>query len=221
MRNRTGDDKDPLDRCYSPRNLARAIVSRTCERGYLPPGARAMDAGAGDGAFYTAVQAAGRPCFGVDLDPLALSIQTCLNVWHQDFLTVRAHFDLVIGNPPFVLAEEFVLHGLTIAPVVAFLLPQLFLGSGSRFESGFWRPLAHVDPLVERAGFYGPALESDKQHKTGMVQHCLFIFTRAHAVTGGDFTSRHLPWGGMGPWRAERPQLVLDDRFAPAKASKP
>lgn len=273
MRTATGDDRDPLDRCFTPRNLARALVRRLDDRGYIAPppsttrAFRALDAGAGDGAFYTALEghrALHRPHlspivpYGVDLDPDAVALRTCANVWHGDFLKLPAprpagvqrgrplgqSYDLVIGNPPFSVAEAFVRYGLVLAPVVAFLLPQLFLGSGERFHNGLWGTpartvtsgadrllgpefgwrLAHVDPLVERCGFYGPALKADKQHKTGMVQHCLFIWTRLGWSVGGedaglvgrangDFTSRHLSWGGMKPWNDERTRLVgLDDR---------
>lgn len=54
----------------------------------------------------------------------------------EDFLSARFDrgFDVVIGNPPFRLAEDFVRRAVGLAPVVAFLLRLNWLASAKRAD---------------------------------------------------------------------------------------
>jgi len=65
-------------------------------------------------------------------------------------------YDLVIGNPPFSLIYEFVLHALTkLNPggVLAFLSPAAFFESKARREFNRTRPPHHTYILPERVSF--------------------------------------------------------------------
>ena len=74
----------------------------------------------------------------------------------RDFLTSSpredGEFDWVITNPPFKLAEEFVVEGLRVARVgVAVLVRTVFLESGGRYERLFRdRPPTAFAQFVER-----------------------------------------------------------------------
>lgn len=196
MRTAHGEKRDPLDRCYTPPNLADAIVVRLMERELITPGDDVIDSGVGAAAFYDRLVFHGMTAWGLDIDAEAPALlrPACPTLWHGDFLKLSTRASAVVGNPPFSLAEAFVKHGLLLAPVVAFLLPNLFLGAGSRYESGFWDKLAVNDPLVERAGFDGPGVRPDRRGKGGMAQHSLLVWKLDHR---GDCVGRHLPWGGM------------------------
>ncbi|WJJ55311.1 hypothetical protein QB910_000067 [Dabrowskivirus KKP3916] len=58
----------------------------------------------------------------------------------RDFLTYdfgNNHFDFVITNPPFSLAEEFICRSLELADCVVMLLRLNFLGGQKRYDR-FW-----------------------------------------------------------------------------------
>lgn len=73
----------------------------------------------------------------------------------QDFLWPKAYggdIDWVVSNPPFRLAEQFVLRGLDIARIgVAVLVRSVFIESAGRWESLFRkRPPSFMAQFVER-----------------------------------------------------------------------
>jgi len=75
----------------------------------------------------------------------------------RDYLTTRhpERFDLIITNPPFSLAMEFLLKLLDEADTVIYLLRLNMLGSQARRD--FWnnRPPTHLFPLARRPSFTG------------------------------------------------------------------
>lgn len=76
-----------------------------------------------------------------------------------DFLTMGGRFDLIIGNPPFAVAEAHVRHALSLLDpdggVLAFLLRLGFLESSERIP--FWQkhPVHCLYVLSERPSFTG------------------------------------------------------------------
>jgi hypothetical protein len=64
-------------------------------------------------------------------------------------------WDLILGNPPYSLAAEFVRRSLALTPngTVAFLLRLAFLESRGRVD--LWDRLARVHVLAERPSFTG------------------------------------------------------------------
>ena len=199
-RTNTGEDRDPLDRCYAPNVLAHALLAHWISLGLIAPGDLVLDAGAGTGAFEKQGRVLRLQVDAVDLDPVVCAQYGWTEV---DFLALPAGraYKAVLGNPPFSIAEAFIEQGLDLAPTVLYLLPHLFLGSAVRHKNGLWRKLSRFDPLVERAGFTGPGVKPEKQGKGGQTSHAGCAFSIDHK---GDFRGRHLSWGGM---RAERRYL--------------
>ena len=113
------------------------------------PGAREVwEPAAGDGAMAECLKDHFVRVGASDIHPQAPT------VFQWDFLDTPAEphsrLDWVITNPPFRLAEEFVLQGLCIADRgVAVLCRTAFLESVSRFETHD-RYLAHVAIFCER-----------------------------------------------------------------------
>jgi hypothetical protein len=95
----------------------------------------------------------------------------CPNSSEQDFFAkTKRTADIIITNPPFRLAREFVDVALGRAPYVAMLLRLAFLEGGARkpwFENG---PLARVHvssrrlPMMHRDGWEGPKAGSAVAH---------------------------------------------------------
>jgi hypothetical protein len=75
----------------------------------------------------------------------------------RDYLTARypARFDLIITNPPFSRAMEFLIKSLDEADTVIYLMRVNMLGAKKRRD--FWnrRPPSHLFPLAKRPSFKG------------------------------------------------------------------
>lgn len=70
-----------------------------------------------------------------------------------DYLKNAFSADLIVSNPPFSLAQEFIEKSLKEASTVVYLLRLNFLGSQSRYD--FWQknPPTHIFVLSERPAF--------------------------------------------------------------------
>jgi SAM-dependent methyltransferase len=154
--------RDPLDRLYTPERLAQAHVDRLIAWGYVRPGDRVLDSGCGAGAYLRACIRAGLEVDVVDLDPNARGLRDGALMggrsYAQDFLTLRGEWAAVLGNPPFGPAQAFIRHAITLAPVVAYLLPATFMGGGTKsgrraLYTDAAIPLAAVCPVLERPTF--------------------------------------------------------------------
>lgn len=118
----------------------------------------------GTGAIYDRVQ-----CFRKSYCEIAEGI---------DYLTYQPphRVDLIITNPPFSLAIEFLQKSLREADTVIYLLRLNFLGSQKR--RAFWqanRP-SHVLVLAERPSFTGDG-------KTDSIDYAWFCWDRGGFVT--------------------------------------
>lgn len=121
----------------------------------------------GDGAIVLplrSLQPFGPKVFASDLIERA-----CPHSWVEDFLgtdpKAYPNCDMVITNPPFSLAQEFVDHGLAVAPVVMMLLRLAFLEADGRNEWLQRSPLSTVHvfvdrlPMMHREGYTGKRLK--------------------------------------------------------------
>ena len=118
--------------------------------------------------------------------------------WGQDYLTFnpKVRFDLVIGNPPYRLAEEFVRKSFRLVnPVtgyIVFLLRLAFL-EGQKRADDLWRviPPARVFVLPRRPSFGG------YNGKTDATAYGLFVWDGGTEMFRRDnptFTTLWLNW---------------------------
>jgi hypothetical protein len=131
-----------LERYYTPENVASRLVALVEPEKY----SCIIEPSAGDGAILQALQASGKPLppvYAYDIAPAADGIQTMNWVEPRDAYGTprksmyipaaqkaqRWHHTLMIGNPPFSLAEKFIRESL-FADTIAFILPKSFMKSG-------------------------------------------------------------------------------------------
>lgn len=90
---------------------------------------------------------------------LELDIQRGYDFLEMD-MSVYGRFDMVLTNPPFTLAQEFIEKSLTIANCVVMLLRLNFLASSKRKE--FWQkhPPTAVHVLTRRPSFTGKGTDA-------------------------------------------------------------
>ncbi len=103
---------------------------------------------------------------GMDIDPTSPGL-TMVNARNTgDFLTStwpqQMAYNMVLGNPPYDGAVQWVEKSLRLAPVVGFLLRSTFLGSAKRHH--WWKnhPPAYIWTLDGR-----PKWEGGNTHKSG------------------------------------------------------
>ncbi len=159
--------RDPHDRYMTPDWAAKAIVERLAERGYLSWTLPTWEPHVGEGRFVDALVDGGfvspHAITGSDLYlPEGLEHR-----FHADHDAVKGHphgedVELIIGNPPFKLAEAHVRTFLEHRgrPVVAMLLRLGFLESAKR--SSFWAryPLSELHVFGSRPSFTGAGTDS-------------------------------------------------------------
>jgi hypothetical protein len=152
---------------------------------------RLWEPAAGRGAIVNVLRAAGHEVLASDLvdygDPTHFA--------RRDFLLERKAPDgceLVLTNPPYKLAGEFVEHALNLCPRVIMLLRLAFMESERRTGILEGRGLARIHtfrkrlPMMHRAEWQGPKANS------GMA-FAWFIWDRAH--TGATSIDR-ISWTG-------------------------
>lgn len=167
-------ERNANDAYFTPAPLALAIC-RELQRRIMAPG-MILVPGAGEGAFLRAAGTVWPEArqHGLDLDP------KLAGMLKADFLTFEPSdlggvYDLIIGNPPFDLAEEFVHQSFKhLAPRghLAFLLRLTFLGSQGRAER-IWdrRDLRWLVPISPRPSF---SLDG----KTDAAEYGLFVWQK-------------------------------------------
>lgn len=94
----------------------------------LPIGSRILEPACGDGSMSRALEE-----FGYIVDSYDIRTDSGYGYGGIDFLTHdHDKYDAVITNPPFSLAEEFIVRALEIAPVVVFFLKATYWNVASR-----------------------------------------------------------------------------------------
>jgi hypothetical protein len=114
-------------------------VHRLLERCELP-GGRWLESCGGDGAIMRAVSAARTDVTwdAIDIrpecEPLLRRYTPAVGIgdFLKDFEFTRSRYDVLLSNPPYALAPEFVDAGLRVARFVALLLRVNFLGTEGR-----------------------------------------------------------------------------------------
>jgi SAM-dependent methyltransferase len=150
-----GAERADLDFYRTPQWCVDAIVP------HLPKGGIVLEPGCGDGAILEALLDHGFKLMGVELDPARAAKARCITpaIWEGDYLALddEPMCHLVIGNPPYSLAEEFVRKSLRMVRpdgVVAMLLRLNWLEGKKRAPFHREHP-AEVCILSRRPSFTG------------------------------------------------------------------
>jgi SAM-dependent methyltransferase len=136
-------------------------------------GTRILDPGCGTGAILRELGAAfpENEILGLEKDRArfaAVEASTDLPVVQGDFFLHHEHYDLIVSNPPYSHALEFVQHALMLAPVVCMLLRLPWIASQRRSE---WHRenLCHINVLPRRPSFTGDG-------KTDATEYAWFLW---------------------------------------------
>jgi hypothetical protein len=95
--------------------------------------------------------------------------------WNGPF--IDQPFDLVVGNPPFTLAMDFIQRSLELGTTVTFLLRQGFLSSAERARFFREHPPAAVHILANRPKFTNPEYEATG---TDTADYCFVTWSAGH-----------------------------------------
>jgi len=124
---------------------------------------RILDPGAGRGVFTDAVRAKypKAEITALDLDPTVgpwpTADHSLVSTNFLEWNTNKAQsFDLVVGNPPYKLAQKFLEHSLRMSRYVVFLLRVGFLASARRYHFLQAHPPVAVYLLPNRPRFIYP-----------------------------------------------------------------
>ena len=164
--------RDKLDRYYTPRPLAGALVGAIRLNEREP--CRVLEPSVGGGAFLDFVSLH-HAVFACDIDHNAegLKIPGKFDSFVCDFLQLECDdVDWIIGNPPYSDAERHCIHAIKNARNgVAFLLRLGFLASAKRKQ--FWKeyPPTRVIVLSERPSFTGDG-------KTDGQEYAFFVWEK-------------------------------------------
>lgn len=128
------------DKYYTPDWCVRQCIDLVIPL-LVPQPKTILEPAAGLGAFVAPLRAAypGAVIHANDIDPLVGSWASADVSLHLDFLKIGvsplhngARYDLIVGNPPFTFAQDFVSKSLQLADSVLFILRQGFMSSAER-----------------------------------------------------------------------------------------
>lgn len=158
-------ERRPLDQYDTPDALALACCKALRENLIAEP-LRILEPSCGGGSFLRAVNQTWPEAdlFGGDVEPRC---EGPGRVIRCDFLDSDLLFGnaLLLGNPPFALAEEFVRRAFECVReggVVAFLLRLSFLAGRGRAALYREHPLAALWPIAGRPSFTGGGTDSSE-----------------------------------------------------------
>ena len=102
----------------------------------------------------------------------------------KNFFTETNTYDYIITNPPFSLANEFILKAKKIAKIkFAFLLPLSYLHGKHRYDNiyqdtEYGLKWVHV---FTRYPLLGDPLREDGKYKTGMMVYAWYVFENGYS----------------------------------------
>ena len=154
---------------------AMAYLSSRLSLGENPP--IILDPGAGGGNWGKAIKEVypDSKLIGVEIDE-QFSITDDYEVWlPEDFLENNYISSMVIGNPPFSLAQEFIDKGLESLPekgIMMYLLRVAYLNSQSRYKN-LWMVNPPVEVVISARR---PSFSGDR--KTDDTDFALYIWSK-------------------------------------------
>lgn len=155
-KNRSGSSK-AHDRYLTPPRLARAAFERLYELygAELYGATRFLEPGAGPGTFCRIARDYGvklKDVVGVELHSSEGCAEAGYKLVKADFLLWKTkevgqpRFDLIVSNPPFTYAEEFIRHSWSLLNIGGFMLYLARIGlAGTKTRRALWNDV----PLKE------------------------------------------------------------------------
>lgn len=178
--------RSPRDLYETPWELAHAAISvfeedEHCGWRY---GNMSLDAGCGSGVWGEAMRLRFPNIFisGVDIDPEIPTNDYYDMMFINDYLKHDSNnYDIVFGNPPYSLAEEFIRHAYgMIKPggYIYFLLRLSFLEGIDRCKHLFKEiPLKRVYVCSRRPSFFS---SDGVRHTTDTLAYAMFLWQRLY-----------------------------------------
>jgi hypothetical protein len=146
----------------------------------------------GRGAIVNVLRGAGHDVIASDIEDYGVPI-TAPGYWGRDFFLEHSAppgTELILSNPPYKSAADFVRHALKLCPRVIFLLRLAFLESTGRSDILDGGKLARVIPfknrlpMMHRDGWTGPRASS-------AIPFAWFVWDAAHS---GPPTLHRISW---------------------------
>jgi hypothetical protein len=158
---------------------------------------------AGKGAIATVLRADGHRVVATDLVDYGVEgVQGGV-----DFLKQRAApkgVTTVLTNPPFMHADEFARHALTLVPRVAFLLRLAFVASVGRADILDGGKLARIHVFANRLSFHRDGWDGSRDGGNA-IEFAWFIWDREHR---GPIELRRISWKAEAPSEAAAVECV-------------
>jgi hypothetical protein len=189
-----GKDRHENDYYPTPIEYCRASIAHALPPDFKP--AFICDPGAGTGAWGRAIKESPilKDAYLVGVDQFQTIKIAGYDSWYgEDYLEHKPTFkpyDLIIGNPPYSLIEEFIWKSLDILAddgYIVFLMRLAMLESQKRGR-GMWKqtPLKDVWISIRRISFTGDGHSDDTAYGT-------FVWKKDY-INIGEFTGRWMDW---------------------------
>jgi len=155
----------------TPRWATQALVDHESFEGTV------WEPACGDGAMSDVLKESGLSVMSSDL--YDRGYHNCLAIDGVDFLKSNSVYDNIITNPPYSLANDFVIHALNQSrKKVAFLLRLSFLEGATRQKNIFQRtPPTRIWIFSERVTFYP---KGEERSSGGTTAYAWFVWDRSH-----------------------------------------
>jgi len=182
---KSGRERSPRDFYETPIELAIKAMDRLYEDENLPIDLRGLDAGCGNGIWGVAstILPVNKVIDGIDIE--LQDIVTCAfysSVITGNFLEYKSDYayDIVFGNPPYSLAEEFIRHSFTLLKeggYIYFLLRLSFLEGIDRGKYLFKNyPPKRVYVCSRRPSFFS----TGNRHTTDTLAYAMFLWQEGY-----------------------------------------
>jgi hypothetical protein len=157
--------RKPSDMYETPYSLTRQLLDREQLKGSI------LESASGNGAITKILQEYGYSYDEYDINKGVDFLE------HQE---CDGRYETIITNPPFSLANEFVIHAKKLCNNIVFLLPWSYIHGKERFDTIYSDKEFPLDRVYcfTRYPMLGDKLEEGGRFRTGMMVFSWFIFTR-------------------------------------------